>query len=201
MDTRDAILDAAWAIYVREGRAGLSMRQVAARVEVSATALYRHFAGKDALIEAVAERGFALFAGELQRGPHARRPGPRVLEVLDRYRDFAFRQPELFRLMFDAPPRRPPVSGRLRRTPLAGVRRLRGAVGTGPTAEFRRQLARDLARPLGARAACSAPRGGPLHHGTSAFAALYRVSPPFPRGLKPRSVIHPSRSLSSSPSR
>ena len=104
--TPDAILDAAFAIYSEEGLSRLSMRAVARRVGLSATALYRHYRGKDALIDAVSERGFEIFGRTLRRAPRARDPRLRVFGILDRYRAFALRRPDLFRLMFSTPRRR-----------------------------------------------------------------------------------------------
>src|SRR5262245_34546302 len=106
MGTPDAILDAAFAIYTSEGLSRLSMRAVARRVGLTATALYRHYKGKDALIEAVAERGFEIFGRTLRRTPLAADPRSRVFAILDRYRTFALRRPDLFRLMFSTPRRR-----------------------------------------------------------------------------------------------
>jgi len=103
MTTEIAILDAAYALYVREGVEGVSMRRVASGLGITATALYRHYHGKDGLIAAIAERGFADFSTALSRPPVAASPERRVLQILDRYRVFAFRQPELFRLMFGMP--------------------------------------------------------------------------------------------------
>src|SRR4051812_4035163 len=103
--TDAAILDAAYRLYVREGVQGVSMRRVAAALGITATALYRHYERKDDLISAIAERGFHLFAGFLARRPITKSSTARILQILDRYRDFAFRQPQLFQLMFSTPRR------------------------------------------------------------------------------------------------
>jgi AcrR family transcriptional regulator len=100
MSTETEILDAAYDLYAREGLDGVSMRRVASRVGISATALYRHFEDKDALIAGVADRGFERFAAALRRPPVARAPKARVMQILERYRDLACRRPDLFRLMF-----------------------------------------------------------------------------------------------------
>jgi AcrR family transcriptional regulator len=106
MKTPDAICEAAYRIYVTRGLPDLSMRNVAKKIGVTATALYRHFDGKEALVDAIADRGFEMFARDLSRPPASRRPRQRVFEILDRYRSFAFQQPHLFRLMFSTPRRR-----------------------------------------------------------------------------------------------
>jgi AcrR family transcriptional regulator len=129
MTASEAIRDAAFELYDRYGLPGLSMRRVAERVDVTATALYRHFDGKDALVDAVAERGFELFAADLRRAPRARRPVPRILQICERYRLFAIRKPNLFRLMFSTPRpglRRFPADFAAHRSPVFDE--LRGAV-------------------------------------------------------------------------
>ncbi len=55
--TRDRILDRAEALFAERGLAGTSMRDIAARSGLTAASLYNHFQGKQALYEAVLERG------------------------------------------------------------------------------------------------------------------------------------------------
>src|SRR6185369_15748644 len=100
MSTREKILDAGYRLYVARGLPDFSMRNVAKEVGITATALYRHFGGKDELIEAIAERGFGIFERDLKRVSTARSAPLRVLGILDGYRSFASRQPALFQLMF-----------------------------------------------------------------------------------------------------
>ncbi len=56
-DTRERILDAAEGLFAERGLAGTAVRDIAARVGLSAPSLYNHFEGKQALYEAVLERG------------------------------------------------------------------------------------------------------------------------------------------------
>jgi AcrR family transcriptional regulator len=65
--TRERILNAAEALFAERGFAGTSMRDVAARVGINPASLYNHFHGKDALYEAVLERGIAPLLQELAR--------------------------------------------------------------------------------------------------------------------------------------
>jgi AcrR family transcriptional regulator len=95
---RTRILAEASRIHDREGVEGVSMRAVAARVGVSATALYRHFRDKEALIGAIVESGFAILAGYLER--KGKRNTTRFLAMLDHFLDFALQQPRLYELMF-----------------------------------------------------------------------------------------------------
>lgn len=57
-DLKAALVEAAVDIVRTEGADALTLRAVAARVGVSATAPYRHFADRRALVAAVAEVGF-----------------------------------------------------------------------------------------------------------------------------------------------
>src|SRR5215217_6585274 len=55
---RRGLLDQALATIRTEGVEGLTLREIGARLGVSRTALYRHFADKRALLAAVATEGF-----------------------------------------------------------------------------------------------------------------------------------------------
>ncbi|HVP31610.1 MAG TPA: TetR/AcrR family transcriptional regulator [Myxococcota bacterium] len=57
--TRDRILDAAETLFAERGFDGVAVRDIAARVGLNAASLYNHFPGKQALYEAVLERGLA----------------------------------------------------------------------------------------------------------------------------------------------
>ena len=156
------------------------MRNVAKEVGITATALYRHFGGKDELIEAIAERGFAIFERDLKRVPATRRPPDRVLGILAGYRSFSVRHPALFRLMFSTP------RARLRRFPRdfaahrSGVfDRLRQAVDDGQAAGlFRRDDSLEVSLDLWAFAhgLIVLSQAGRFQMKPGAFAALYRRS-------------------------
>ncbi|HEX8171721.1 MAG TPA: TetR/AcrR family transcriptional regulator [Thermoanaerobaculia bacterium] len=104
--TREAILDVAEEIYRTEGAEALSMRHIAGTVGVSATALYRHYRGKEDLLNAIADRGFEELAAAFDRarirGTSARE---RLLAIVDAFRGYAVKKPAVFDLMFFA--RRP----------------------------------------------------------------------------------------------
>lgn len=51
--TRESILLAALRLFSRNGYEGTSMRDIAGEVGISQGAIYKHFAGKDALLEAI----------------------------------------------------------------------------------------------------------------------------------------------------
>src|SRR5512132_631163 len=190
MSTRQEILDAGYRIYVVRGLPDFSMRNVAKEVGITATALYRHFVGKDALIEAIAERGFGIFERQLRRVSADLGPPERVLAILDGYRSFAARQPDLFRLMFSSP------RARLRRFPRdfaahrSGVfDRLRQAVDDGQAAgHFRPDDSLEVSLDLWAHAhgLLALYQVGRFDEHPRAFAARYRRSlKRFLRGLQP----------------
>lgn len=95
-----ALVDVAFALVAGEGAAAVTVRAVAARAGVTATALYRHYADKEALLAAVAARGFGLL---VERFEHARagKPPREALTALGlAYMDFAADNPHLHALMF-----------------------------------------------------------------------------------------------------
>ncbi|MBT2879175.1 TetR/AcrR family transcriptional regulator, partial [Streptomyces sp. McG6] len=64
-DLRAACLRAARELLEEDGSAGLSLRAVARRAGVSATAPYRHYADREALVSAVAAEGYRELAEHL----------------------------------------------------------------------------------------------------------------------------------------
>ena len=68
--TRRAILDAALSLFVSDGYAQVSIRNIAAKVEYSPGAIYSYFTSKDEIFFALAEEGFRLLgASQLQHTP------------------------------------------------------------------------------------------------------------------------------------
>jgi AcrR family transcriptional regulator len=95
---RQRILREAARIHDREGIDAVSMRAVASQIGVTATAIYRHFRDKDALIEALADTGFAMLLDVLQR--KNRRHVSSWRDIMRNFLDFAFEHPRLYELMF-----------------------------------------------------------------------------------------------------
>jgi AcrR family transcriptional regulator len=102
-DLRAACLQAARELLEEDGSSELSLRAVARRAGVSATAPYRHFADREALVSAVAAQGYRELAGFLA----AAHPSPATPEELAAvalvYVRFALDHPALFRVMFAEP--------------------------------------------------------------------------------------------------
>ncbi len=101
-DLRQVLLDQAALIIREEGERALSMRKLAARVGVSRTAPYHHFAEKEALLCAIAEEGFRRFS-ELSYRETLDEGMIAYSVVLKRtldYVKFAQQNPEYYDLMF-----------------------------------------------------------------------------------------------------
>ncbi len=103
--TRTRILTAARAIHARAGEDGLSMRRIAARLGVTAPAIYHHFLNRDEILESVSNEGFDRLVSRLDRQLRNRPPTQQCLDVLIAYREFALDEPHVFAIMFLA--RRP----------------------------------------------------------------------------------------------
>lgn len=106
------MLDASLALLTEGGIEAVSFRAVARKLGVSHAAPGHHFRDKRALLAAVAERGFAQLADEME----ARRDA--FVSAADRlnatgvaYVRFAAANPSLFRLMFTGEPKPDDVPG------------------------------------------------------------------------------------------
>src|ERR1700739_3536977 len=62
VETRDRILEAARELFIDEGYEGVSMRQIADKIEYSPTAIYVHFKDKDELFLEICHHDFELLA-------------------------------------------------------------------------------------------------------------------------------------------
>jgi AcrR family transcriptional regulator len=98
-DRRRQILDAALAIADEQGLDAVTMRAVAARVEVTAMALYPHVRSKEDLLDGLVGRLLA----ELSL-PDPAKPWPdRLREIARSARDTARRHPAVMPLLFTRP--------------------------------------------------------------------------------------------------
>jgi AcrR family transcriptional regulator len=99
---RRALLDSALAMVEKEGPRGVSLRAVARLAGVSPAAPYRHFAGKEGLLAAVAEEGFHALE-ERMRAASTEARGLALAEfraIGFAYVHFAAHNPSHFRVMF-----------------------------------------------------------------------------------------------------
>ncbi len=101
---RDDLIDEAEALIVDSGPQNWSLREAARRLGVSQAAPYRHFANKDALIDAVVLRGYSQLETRYVDALRAcRSDADRLIVVALAYYRFAVDKPELFTLMFSSP--------------------------------------------------------------------------------------------------
>ena len=100
-DLRRALIDQALRTIDTLGVEALTLRDVAAALGVSRTALYRHFADKQALVAAVAREGFRTFTLALADAWQQHGGGRRGFEAMgDAYLEFAMAHPAHYRVMF-----------------------------------------------------------------------------------------------------
>ncbi|MEU3719918.1 TetR/AcrR family transcriptional regulator [Streptomyces californicus] len=102
-DLRAACLRAARELLEEDGSAALSLRAVARRAGVSATAPYRHYSDREALVSAVAAEGYRELAEHLARAHPAPSTPGELAAVAVAYVRFALEHPALFRAMFAEP--------------------------------------------------------------------------------------------------
>ncbi len=99
---RDRLCDAATGLFAERGREGFSMRELATALGVSPMTPYRYFRDKDEMLAAVRARAFDRFADVLERA--FAKPGTatdRAAAAADAYVEFAFGEPQSYRMMFD----------------------------------------------------------------------------------------------------
>jgi AcrR family transcriptional regulator len=106
-ELRTKILDAARELFATEGYEAVTMRKVAEKVEYSPTAIYLHFADKDALLHEICEIDFLTLAKQFQKIAKVDDPVERLRRIGLAYTDFAVEFPNHYRLMFMTP--HPPV--------------------------------------------------------------------------------------------
>ena len=98
---RYTLVDAAVALIARKGPQGFSLREVARRARVSEAAPYWHFADREALLAAVAERGFEEMAkGMMEIWSREAEPAERFRALGIGYVRFALAHPSYLRVMF-----------------------------------------------------------------------------------------------------
>lgn len=97
------IIAAARRLLEREGTEAVTMRRVGDAVGITAMAIYRHYPDRAALLDAVADQGFAELAAAVQRMRLPARIEPRLVRMAELYLDHALAHPRLFELMFLAP--------------------------------------------------------------------------------------------------
>ncbi len=103
-DLKNALIAAGVEILAREGVAGLGLRNVAKQAGVSHSALYAHFADKQALIAAISTEGLKQLYMTIEESLAAHRDDPAALlvEISLSYLRFALEEPDRFKLMYSS---------------------------------------------------------------------------------------------------
>jgi len=102
-NTAASILFAAREILDREGLEAVAMRPVAKQVGVTPMAIYRHYANRASLLNAIADKGFSDLAAQVQTLRLYGSVQVQLLKVADVFLSTALRSPNLYKLMFLAP--------------------------------------------------------------------------------------------------
>ena len=98
--TRRAILDAALALFVADGYAQVSLRNIAAKVEYSPGAIYSYFSSKDDIFFALAEEGFRLLGAAHLARPDTADAVEDLAAVAWQFYEFSEQHPQYFALVF-----------------------------------------------------------------------------------------------------
>jgi AcrR family transcriptional regulator len=98
-ERRQAILDAAAGLFAAQGFPGASLEDLGAAAGVSGPAIYRHFAGKQAVLGALLT-GVSedLLAGGQRVAAAEHDDAARLRALVDFHVDFALRQPDVIRV-------------------------------------------------------------------------------------------------------
>jgi len=100
---RAEILEAAKHLFLEEGFQHATMRRIASIVGVSPTAIYLHFADKEAILAAIAEDFFAEVLAVLEVATAGDAPPLARLQTgLRAYVEFSLMRPDEYRLTFQA---------------------------------------------------------------------------------------------------
>lgn len=103
-DLRSALIEAGLRLLSDRDLEGLSLREVARAVGVSAPSVYRHFPDKQALMTALAMEGLAQLSAAQHEAVRSARSDEEVFALAGRaYVRFALAHPALFRLIFASP--------------------------------------------------------------------------------------------------
>lgn len=100
LTTKERIFAVAVDGFLKSGPGGVSMRQIAEHAGITPMAIYRHFADKEALLLAVLQEGFRLYAGYLTPAHPAPDPLDHLRWLAGRVFDFAAEKGAYFELMF-----------------------------------------------------------------------------------------------------
>jgi len=102
-DTRAKILEAAREMFVQQGYEATTMRAVADAIGYTPTALYHHFANKQALVTELCRSDFDGLATHFAAAARIADPLERIQKIGLLYLQFAVENPNHYRFMFMTP--------------------------------------------------------------------------------------------------
>jgi len=104
--TKQAILNIAKQMVLKEGYANLSLRAIAREADYSPAGLYEYFDSKDQLLSALSKELNKELINELSKIPFQLPPDEKLLEMCLAYVNFALENAELYQLMSSIPSKR-----------------------------------------------------------------------------------------------
>ena len=99
-ETRQAILNAARDVFIREGYGGASIRKVARAAGYAHGTIYLHFRDKDDLLYQLCEEQFRVLLERLRAAPRSLGPVERLAAALRAYIAYGYEYPEHYHLLF-----------------------------------------------------------------------------------------------------
>jgi AcrR family transcriptional regulator len=162
------IKDAALRQLAEGGPQALSINAIAKELGVSGPALYRYFAGRDALLTELIADAYGELTAVLAAAP------PRLAELAAAYRAWAVAQPHRYRLLFSAPlPGYDAHDERLVRAAQRAMDVLLGMLDSGPEPEP--VLAEQLTAWARSRSAATRVDAGRAMRAISAWTRLHGI--------------------------
>jgi AcrR family transcriptional regulator len=99
-ELRGKILQTAKELFMELGFDGISIRNIAERIEYSPTTIYLYFKDKDDIFYALHQEGFILLNNYFRALVHVADPFERLKATAKAYINFAIENPEFYDLMF-----------------------------------------------------------------------------------------------------
>ena len=118
---REGILEAALRIAEREGWPAVTIRKIADEIDYTSPIIYQHFDNKEAALQVLMERGYALLQEQMQRPLPAATPDEQLLNIGRAYLKFVQTQPHLYQLMSGVSGTSLDLDGDARKTSASGV--------------------------------------------------------------------------------
>jgi AcrR family transcriptional regulator len=98
--TKQRILEEAWSLAREQGLAGISLRDLAARVDLRQPSLYSYFDSKDALYDAMFAEGYQQLLAEIAAREFGSDPRQQVREMAHAFTEVCSEDPARAQLLF-----------------------------------------------------------------------------------------------------